>query len=893
MVYNPKEIEKKWQKIWSGESAESSAVLSADSAKSGESGNLDSSFEPKNDFSLPKKYILSMLPYPSGNLHMGHVRNYSIGDAIARYYRKNGFNVLHPIGWDSFGMPAENAAIKHNLHPKTWTYENIANMQKSLKSLGFSFSKNREFATSDPIYTKWEQEFFNQMWENDLVYRKKAYLNWCPNDKTVLANEQVVDGKCWRCDAEVVQKEMHQYYLRITKYADELLSCLEDLEGNWSKQVITMQKNWIGKSLGLEFSFKLERPIGEINEISVFTTRADTIYGVTYCAIAPEHELVKHLLKENLLSKDKADLVTSMQNMIFKDRVSKEKIGVSTGIYALHPLTKKRLEIFVANFVLMDYGSGAVMCVPAHDERDFEFAKKYNLEIKQVVCKKGDFKGVDSADSALDSPDLANLDSAVDSAKNATDSTNLKNADSAKNSALDSAKTAIDSTDSTNLDLLDSAFIDDGILIASGEFSGFSSEEGRSAIIKYFEKNKIGKSVINFKLRDWGISRQRYWGTPIPLIHCEKCGIVKETNLPVLLPDDISLDGEGSPLEKHPTWKFTKCPKCGGEALRECDTMDTFVESSWYFLRYTTPRELWEKSAFDTKSLEYWLNVDEYIGGIEHAVLHLLYARFFTKVLRDLGHINIDEPFARLLTQGMVLKDGFKMSKSKGNVVSPSDIIEAYGADSARLFILFAAPPKKELEWNDDALEGAYRFINRIFLNADKAKIENLSFENLAFENLNKDEKYARKKVYEALSKYEATFSNRDYPLNTLIASCMEAFNALNAQENAQVWFEGYYILLNILEPIIPHTSYELSQKLFNLENLRKIEIDNEALKSESINIAITINGKKRGEIEVAVNTPNDELLALAKSEVSKWLEEKTIIKEIIVPNKLVNLVVK
>lgn len=793
-MYNPKEIEKKWLKLW------------------------EDSFEPKDNFNSPKKYILSMLPYPSGNIHMGHVRNYSIGDAIARYYRKAGFNVLHPIGWDSFGLPAENAAMKHNLHPKTWTYDNIANMQETLKSLGFSFSKQREFATSDSNYTKWEQGFFNEMWDKGLVYRKKAYLNWCPQDKTILANEQVVDGKCWRCDTPVVQKEMFQYYLKITDYANELLESLKELEGKWPNQVLVMQKNWIGKSSGLEFDFKLEKKFGNIDKISVFTTRADTIFGVTYCALAPEHELIKYLIENNLLSQDKINSIKSMQNMIFRDR-SKEKLGVSLGIYAIHPLTNQKLEIFVANFVLMEYGSGAIMSVPAHDDRDKEFALKYNLKIKEVINESG-------------------------------------------------------------------------ILIDSDKFSGLESSKAREQIIDYFEKNNLGKRVINFKLRDWGISRQRYWGAPIPLVHCKKCGIVKEINLPVLLPNDISFNKEGNPLENHPTWKYTKCPKCDGDAVRECDTMDTFIQSSWYFLRYTTPKELWDKYAFDEKSLKYWLNVDEYIGGIEHAVLHLLYARFFTKVLRDLGYIKINEPFEKLLTQGMVLKNGSKMSKSKGNVVEPKEIISSYGADSARLFILFAAPPLKELEWNDDALKGSFQFIKRLFNNSNKID-KNKSFSSLFLENLNEEEKYARKKVYEALLKSNSVFSSNDYPFNTLVAACMEAFNALNAQDNADVWYEGYYILLNLLEPIIPYVCYELSQKYFDLENFRVIEVDSNALKSDKITMAITINGKKRGEIQILSNATKDEILCLAKNEAKRWLENKAIIKEIVVPNKLVNFVIK
>lgn len=798
MNYNPKEIEQKWQKIW----AESNA------------------FEPKDDFSLPKKYILSMLPYPSGNIHMGHVRNYTIGDAIARHYRKMGFNVLHPIGWDSFGLPAENAAIKHNLHPKTWTYDNISAMQKVLESLGFSFSKEREFATSDAIYTKYEQEFFLKMWDKGLIYRKKAFLNWCPQDKTVLANEQVIDGKCWRCDTEVVQKEMFQYYLKITDYADELLQDLTHLD--WGNQVLTMQRNWIGKSSGLEFSFKLEQVIGDFSELSVFTTRPDTIYGVTYCALSPEHPLIRHLIDNNLLESSKVKAIKAIQNTNARDRLSREKIGISLDIYALHPLTGQKLEIFVANFVLMDYGSGAIMCVPAHDERDFEFAKKYNLNIIDVI------QGEDR-------------------------------------------------------------FQPNGILINSGDFSGLAVKDAQEAIIKYFETHNLGRRITNYKLRDWGISRQRYWGTPIPLINCGKCGIQKEENLPVLLPEKVDFTSEGNPLTSNLLWKSTKCPKCGEDALRECDTMDTFMESSWYFLRYTTPRKFWEDSAFDEKSLDYWLNVDEYIGGIEHAILHLLYARFFTKALRDLGYIKINEPFARLLTQGMVLKDGAKMSKSKGNVVEPKQIIESYGADCARLFILFAAPPIKELEWNDNALKGAFSFLNRLYNNASNVK----KIENLDFSDLSDDEKIARRKVYEALQKSNAVFSNKDYPFNTLIAACMEALNALQTQENEHIWFEGYYILLNILEPIIPHICYELSQRLFNCENLRKIEIDSTALKSDSITIAVSVNGKRRGEITISVESSKDKMLNEAKNAVSKWLENKQIIKEIVVPNKLINFVIK
>ena len=848
MNYNAKAIEKKWQKIWADSGA----------------------FEPSSDFSKPKKYILSMLPYPSGNIHMGHVRNYTIGDAIARHYRKMGFNVLHPIGWDSFGLPAENAAIKHHLHPKTWTYDNISAMQKVLESLGFSFSKQREFATSDEIYTKWEQEFFHQMWDKGLVYRKKAFLNWCPQDKTVLANEQVIDGKCWRCDSPVVQKEMFQYYLKITDYADELLRDLERLE--WSNQVLIMQKNWIGKSSGLEFSFKIDfGDLGaklnannanngsdssvnlcDFTELPVFTTRPDTIYGVTYCALSPEHPLVRYLIDNNAIDSAKIAEIKAIQNTSARDRLSKEKIGIKLGIHAIHPLTGEKLDIFVANFVLMDYGSGAIMCVPAHDERDFEFAKKYGLKIIEVIENDNRFEAY-------------------------------------------------------------------GTLKNSFEFDNLSVKEAQEKIIAHFEAHNLGRRVINYKLRDWGISRQRYWGTPIPLINCPKCGIIKEPNLPVILPERVDFSAEGNPLLSNKDWLRTKCPKCGGDAERESDTMDTFVESSWYFLRYTTPRELWKKSAFDADSLRYWLNVDEYIGGIEHAVLHLLYARFFTKVLRDLGYLQIDEPFARLLTQGMVLKNGAKMSKSKGNVVEPKSIIESYGADSARLFILFAAPPTKELEWNDDALKGAYNFLNRLYNNAEHLDLLKIAdFESLKFNNLNDAQKLARRKVYEALQKSNAVFSNKDYPFNTLIAACMEALNALVAmdsgksnadskqdsresnaesakiwQESVKIWYESYYILLNILEPIIPHICYELSDKYFDCKNFRKVEIDKSALKSDSITLAVSINGKRRAEISVPADYSKEVILDSAKSAVAKWLKNAQIAKEIIVPNKLINFVLK
>ncbi|WP_096028889.1 leucine--tRNA ligase [Campylobacter lanienae] len=809
MQYVAKDIEYKWQTTW------------RDSGYS----------EPKDDYSLPKKYILSMFPYPSGRLHMGHVRNYAIGDALSRYYRNMGFNVLQPMGFDSFGMPAENAAIKHKIHPKKWTYENIEYMIKELDTLGLSFSKNRLLATSDPLYTRWEQEFFIKMYEKGLVYRKSAVVNWCENDQTVLANEQVEDGKCWRCGHDVIQKEMPGYYLKITDYANELLECLKDLDGKWPNQVITMQENWIGKSSGLEFEFKLDdrsKEIASEDGFMVFTTRADTIYGVSYCALAPEHSLTKKILNSDNTPKEIKDKIKFMLNQSPKERQIADKDGVYLGINAIHPITKELVPIWCANFVLAEYGHGALMAVPAHDERDYEFAIKFNLPIKKIIeCDELPY--TQKSGKHINSDMINNMD----------------------------------------------------------------YDEANKTIINYFENSSSGKEVTNYKLRDWGISRQRYWGAPIPIVHCDKCGVVCESieNLPVLLPEDVSITGEGNPLDKHPNFKKCKCPKCGGEAKRETDTMDTFFESSWYFARYASDEKTWEKVAFDKKSVDYWMSVDQYIGGIEHAILHLLYARFFQKVLRDLGYLRDSEPFASLLTQGMVLKDGAKMSKSKGNTVDPDEIINRYGADTARLFILFAAPPQKELEWNDSAVEGAFKFINRLCDRSVNAyKTEQIPSINHA--NLNKDEKYARLKVYEALKKSSEVFES-SFTFNTLIAACMEALNALNAQQNKDIWTEGYYIILSLLEPIIPHVSWELSSELFGLKNLRKIELKSEVFESDTINLAITINGKRRAEIEIDKSLSDQEIINQAKIAASKWIGSSEIIKEIYVPNKLVNIVIK
>ncbi len=812
MSYNPSEIENKWQKIWEDEGA----------------------FEPLDDYSKKKKYILSMFPFPSGRLHMGHVRNYSIGDAMARYYRKQDYNVLHPIGWDAFGMPAENAAIKHNRDPKEWTYSNIDYMRKELNSLGLSFSKTREFATCDPLYTKWEQEFIIKMFKEKLLFRESTIVNWCEDCHTVLANEQVEEGCCWRCDNEVEQKEMDGYYLNIIKYSDELLDDLKLLEDKWPSQVLTMQKNWIGKSQGLEFGFKLtneskEKLENKFDGFEVFTTRPDTIYGVTYTALAPEHPIVKSLIKNSLLDEDVAQKITEISNMSEIERAKADKEGYYLGIDVTHPLTGESIPVWVANFVLASYGGGAVMSVPAHDERDFEFATKYNLPIKRVI---------EGGDENI-------------------------------------------------------AYTNEGNLINSSKLNGISNIKAKIEVIKLMEEKKLGKGTTNFKLRNWGISRQRYWGAPIPFVHCDDCGLVAEKteNLPITLPDDVEITGEGNPLDNHPTWKHCSCPNCGKDAIRETDTLDTFVQSSWYQFRYATNPSKWESCGIDKEDVNYWLGVDQYIGGIEHAILHLLYARFFTKVLRDLDYINIDEPFEKLLTQGMVLKDGKKMSKSIGNTVDPDKLIAKYGADTARLFTLFAAPPTKELEWNDSAVEGSFRFIKKLYDRKNKVTSNTLPI--IEHKSLDKNAKEARAKVYDALKKSEVVYQN-SFAFNTLIASCMEALNALDKQDNSDVWSEGIYIILHLLEPIIPHITTELSQELFGRANLKNsIKVLDEVFVKDSIVLAVSINGKRRGEIEVDAGASKDEILEMAKASVPKWLEDKKIVKEIVVPNKLVNLVVK
>ncbi|MFW5906293.1 MAG: leucine--tRNA ligase, partial [Desulfobia sp.] len=632
--YDFSAIEKKWQEKWKTER------------------NFKAEETPEKE----KYYLLEMFPYPSGRIHMGHVRNYTIGDVIARFKRMKGYNVLHPMGWDAFGMPAENAAIQNKTHPARWTYENIAYMKKQLRSLGLSYDWDRELATCDPDYYRWEQLFFIKMYEKGLAYPKETTVNWCETCQTVLANEQVIDGCCWRCDQEISFRKMQGWFFKITSYAEELLTGCQNLEG-WPEKVITMQRNWINKSTGARIDF----PLTDSDlKLTVFTTRPDTVFGVTFMSLAPEHPLVPELAAGSGNEQQILEFVEKvrLERQRRRPEEEPEKKGIFSGTYAVNPYTGLQIPVYIANFVLMEYGTGAVMAVPAHDQRDFEFAEKYNLDIRVVISPRGE-----------------NLDK--------------------KN--------------------INQAYEDAGILVNSGEFSGMDSEEAKSTITSYGEKNGFAAAETTYRLRDWGISRQRYWGTPIPMIHCRKCGIqpVPEKDLPVTLPTDVQLDNSGkSPLHDLEEFYLVSCPVCGGEAHRETDTMDTFVESSWYFARYTCPD--FQEGPLAKDKADYWLPVDQYIGGVEHAILHLLYSRFFTKVMRDLGYLNIDEPFTNLLTQGMVIKDGAKMSKSKGNVVDPEEMINHYGSDTVRLFSLFAAPPEKDLEWNDKGVEGCFRFLGRV-----------------------------------------------------------------------------------------------------------------------------------------------------------------------------------
>lgn len=823
MKYDFKAIEEKWQKKWDSENA----------------------FAIKEDTSKPKYYALEMFPYPSGNLHMGHVRNYSIGDVVARYKTMQGFNVLHPMGWDSFGLPAENAAIKHGTPPAEWTWKNIDNMRSQLKRLGFSYDWSREVATAKEEYYKFTQWMFLQLYKNNLAYKKKSFVNWCPSCQTVLANEQVVNGKCERCKSEVGKKDLEQWFFKITDYADRLLTDIDKLKG-WPDKVKSMQTNWIGRSEGAEIQFGID---GSDRTLTVYTTRPDTIFGVSYMVIAPEHPIVPELIHGRPEEETCLEFIKKVHGMseIARSSTDTEKEGVFTGVYVINPLNGKKIPLYLANYVFLDYGTGIVMGVPAHDQRDFDFAKKYNLPIEIVIQPEGQ---------------------------------NMKSED------------------------LTEAFAAEGILENSGEFNGLNNRDALKKIIGYVEEKGIGTRKVNFRLRDWLISRQRYWGAPIPVVYCEKCGTVPipESELPVRLPENVKFTGQGkSPLSECEDFMNTTCPKCGGHARRESDTMDTFVCSSWYYLRYCDPKN--DKLPFDKAKTDYWMNVDQYIGGVEHAILHLLYARFFTKVFHDLGYVSCEEPFENLLTQGMVLKDGSKMSKSVGNVVSPEEIISKYGADTARLFILFAAPPERDLDWNDTAVEGAYRFINRVWRAVDELH-GYASDEKTDMKSLNEAEKKLHFAVHASIKKVTEDFER--FSFNTAISSVMELTNALYQYKDSvkpenyckPLIGEALRAAVVLLSPIIPHVTQEMWEMLGESENLFHVswpKYDESALVVSEIEVAVQINGKVRDKITIPAELTREQMaeLAAGHEKVLALTEGKQIVKIIAVPKKLINIVVK
>jgi len=783
-----------------------------------------------------KYYCLSMFPYPSGKLHMGHVRNYTIGDVISRYQRMLGKNVLQPMGWDAFGLPAENAAMQHGVHPADWTYENIDYMRDQLKRLGFGYDWNRELATCDPDYYKWEQWFFLKLLAKGLVYKKTAPVNWCPHDMTVLANEQVIDGCCWRCDTKVERKEIAQWFLKITAYADELLESLETLDG-WPEQVKTMQANWIGRSEGVEMDF----PVPDIAQpLRIYTTRPDTLMGVTYLAVAAEHPLALKAAANNAGISTFIDECKMMETSEAAMETM-EKRGIDSGIKALHPISGEQVPVWIANFVLMGYGTGAVMAVPAHDQRDFEFAKKYGIAIKQVIFAK----------------------------------------------------------DGENDDCSRQAYTVKGLLKNSGQFDGLTSEQAFIAIWEALEKAQKGLRKINFRLRDWGVSRQRYWGAPIPVIYCDDCGTVPvpEQDLPVQLPRDVILDGSQSPLVAHPTFSHVACPSCGKGARRETDTFDTFMESSWYFARFASSKA---NSMLDD-SAKYWLPVDHYIGGIEHAILHLLYARFYTKLLRDEGLLVCDEPFKKLLTQGMVLKDGSKMSKSKGNTVDPQGLIDQYGADTVRLFIMFAAPPEQSLEWSDSGVEGAFRFLKRLWKQAYLHIEAGSSPSALDKSSLTEEQQSVRRQLHQTIQKVTHDMGVRTI-FNTAIAANMELVNTLarftdDSDNGKAIRQEALEAIVLMLAPIVPHICHQLWLDLGHQQAVVSVswpEVDSAALEQDSIELVIQVNGNKRSKISVSATASSDEVqtMALNDEHVQRFIADKPIRKVVVVPKKLVNIVV-
>lgn len=820
-TYNPQTVEEQAQQYW----------------------HKKQSFNVTEDLNKEKFYCLSMFPYPSGTLHMGHVRNYTIGDVIARYQRALGKNVLQPIGWDAFGLPAENAAIKNGIPPAEWTRKNIAAMKEQFLRLGNAYDWRREITTCDPEYYRWEQWFFIRLFEKGLVYKKNAVVNWDPVDQTVLANEQVVDGRGWRSGALVERKEISQWFIKITSYADELLSSLDTLD-EWPAQVKQMQRNWIGRSIGTEIYFNIPN---HSKRLKIYTTRPDTLMGATYLAVATDHPLAKEAAKNNATVQAFLDSCQGTK-MAEAELATMEKRGIDTGYKALHPITGKEIPIWTANFVLMQYGSGAVMSVPAHDQRDWEFAHKYNLPIVEVIKPEHEKAH----------------------------------------------------------DFNHSAYTGEGTLINSGQFDSLSSIQAIESITTYLEEQDSGKATINYRLRDWGVSRQRYWGTPIPMIHCDQCGIVPvpEQDLPVVLPEQVNITGSGSPLAQCHDFVNVTCPKCQQDAVRETDTFDTFVESSWYYARFACKGQ--ENAMLDDRA-KYWTPVDQYIGGIEHAVMHLLYARFFHKLMRDEGLVNSDEPFKALLTQGMVLKDGQKMSKSVGNIVDPNHLINTYGADTARLFVMFAAPPEQSLEWSDTAVEGAHRFLKRIWnfahehLNLITEINDLISTGNTPgnWQNAEPRLKKSRLSVYQALAQASQDYERNQF--NTVVSACMKLFNELssyNIQTDDDKYFihAGMSILLRLLAPITPHICHYLWQKLDFEKAIIDApwpKIDRSALKTDEADFVVQVNGKLRAQFTAAVDLPEAELIELAKVHTQDFIANKSVKKAIVVAHRqLINLVV-
>ena len=823
--YFPQQIEKKWQKIW-------------------EEKNINAT---PDESDKPKYYALSMFPYPSGRLHMGHVRNYTITDVIARYYRMNNYNVLHPIGWDSFGLPAENAAIKANSHPAIWTNKNIDYMRDQLKTLGLFYDWSREISTSTPEYYRWTQWLFLQLYKAGLAYKKEAAVNWCHKCATVLANEQVIDGKCWRCDDVVEKKYLSQWFLKITDYAEELLQSIDDLKG-WPESVKIMQKNWIGKSKGAILKFKVAEVDGL--EIPVYTTRPDTVYGITYMVVAPEYKDIDKLTTpENKKAVEEYQSYARKASEIERLSTERTKTGVPLGTHVINPFTGDKVPLWTSDYVLIEYGTGAVMAVPAHDERDFAFAKKFNLPIKKVI----------------ENP-------------------------------------------SNPSEELTEAYIDPGVLVNSQSFNGLENTKAKEEIIKYAEEKGFGKAKTQYRLRDWLISRQRYWGAPIPVVYCEHCGIqpVDEKDLPVLLPTDIDITVQGkSPIVTSPTFMKTTCPKCGGPATRETDTMDTFICSSWYYLRYVDPHNT--EMPFSKDKVNYWLPVNQYVGGIEHAILHLLYSRFFTKALRDRGLLNFDEPFTNLLTQGMVLKDGSKMSKSKGNTVDPDEIFKNYGADTARLFILSDSPPQRDLDWSDSGVDGCYKFLNRVWRLIYSLKdVVSLNYKLPALEDMSEESENLLRETHIAIKKVSQDISH-EFQFNTAISKIREFVNILYEYTNSKKEYTdvdkavlsfAMESLIKLMSPIVPHITEEAWCDLGGKDSVHLSEwpkYDEKLAVTKSITVVIQVNGKLRDKLEVEPDLDKSilEKLALENDKAKAFMEGKQVVKVIVVPNRLVNIVVK